>query len=710
MLSHLLSPVRIGRLELRNRVAMAPMGVEIIDGDGHAREPVIRYYEERARGGAGLLITEVASVAYPRGSNSARQIAISGDAFLPGLRELTRRVHAHGAAIALQLVHHGKLSRLDMKEGREILMPSLPRFHGAMDLVRDLAPEELQQMLAATGGAPPRIREATREDLEEVVEAFASAAERARRAGFDAVEIHAAHGYLVSAFLSPAWNQREDAYGGPPEGRARLLCEILRAARARAGEDFTLWCRLDAVEYRTPHGITLEDAVRTAELAVGAGADAIHVTAYADATSGVGFTEGPLVHAESGYAEFAARIKARVAVPVIAVGRIEPEAGDRLIRDGKADVIAMARKMLADPEIAAKLAAGRAEDVRPCIYCYTCVAQAFFDRPVRCAVNPVTAHEASLADLARSPAEVPRRVLVVGGGPAGMEAARVASARGHRVTLCEKGQQLGGTLRFAALAYAPNERLLRWLVRQVERADVEVRLGQEVTADLAVALAPDAVIVAVGAGHERPAIPGAERRHVFDGDDLRALLSGEGPAASRLPLRDRLAVAAGRWSGLTRDPGALREASRAYMPVGRRVVIVGGGLVGVELAEFLAERGRRVIVLCEGSVPALEMAHPRRSRVLHELRERGVELVTRARVLEIGATRVRFEGAAGDAPGAPREAAADTVILATGLVPNPALGRALRARGLRVLEVGDATGVGYLEGAIRDGFHAALAL
>jgi 2,4-dienoyl-CoA reductase-like NADH-dependent reductase (Old Yellow Enzyme family)/thioredoxin reductase len=709
MLHHLLSPVRIGALELRNRIAMSAMGMEIVEEDGTVREPVVRYYEERARGGAGLLITENTAAAYPRGANTAREIGVSDDRFLPGLSALADAVHRHGARIAIQLAHHGKVARHDTREGRELLMPSIPR--GGMAVPPDLSGEELALMARAAGGAPPKVREATREDLDQLVEDFADAALRARRAGFDAVELHGAHGYIFSEFLSPAANFREDDYGGPLENRARLLCEVIRACKARTGDDFPVWCKLDATEFGTPGGIVYEDAQRTAELVAAAGADAVCVSAYAN-PMGPGFTEGPLVHREGGYVEYAAGIKARVDVPVIAVGRIEPEQGDRLVRDGKADVIAMGRKLLADPELPRKLAEGRPEDVRPCIYCYVCVAQPFFDRTVRCAVNPVTAHEHERAELQRSPAPQRRRVLVVGGGPAGMEAARVASLRGHEVVLCEQGPRLGGTLRFAALLYEPNERLLRWLETQVGKQDIDVRLGREVNSDRVREIAPDVVVAAVGARRVRPAIPGAEQTHVFDGGDLRALLTGEGSeAVDKLSLAGRLALRAGRLTGLTSDPGRLRQASRAWMPVGERIVIVGGGLVGVEMAEFMADRGRHVVVLEEGPVAGLEMAHPRRWRVLHDLRQAGVRIVTRARPLGIGAKTVRFEVApegGGAAEG--EEVPADSVILATGLEANPGPVEELRRAGVPVVVVGDADGVSYLEGAIHSAFRAAAAL
>lgn len=712
MLDHLLSPFRIGRVELRNRIAMAPMGVEIVESDGSIREPVLRYYEERARGGAGLLITENTAACYPRGANTANEIAVSDDTYLPGLTALAATAHEHGAKIAIQLAHHGKVGRFDTREGRPLLMPSKPKKTGFPSGPLDLTIEEMTEMGRAAGGGKPTVHVATTEDLRQLAADFADAADRARRAGFDAVEIHGAHGYIFSEFLSPAWNFRDDEYGGSVENRSRLLCEVLHACKERTGPDFAVWCRIDATEFGVEDGIQIEDAQRTAELAAAAGADAIHVSAYADPI-GAGFTLGPIVHAESGFADFAAAIKARVDVPVIAVGRIEPEAGDRLIAEGKADLISMGRKLLADPELPAKLTAQRPQDVRPCVYCYVCVAQPFFDKRVRCAVNPVTGLESERAAYLRSKATTKKRVVVVGGGPGGMEAARVAALRGHEVSLYEKSSQLGGTLRFAALVYEPNERLLRWYEEQMRALPVDVHLDEVATADTIRAIGADVVIAAAGARRVTPDIPGVDQAHVFDGNDLRALLTGEGneDATSKLSFTGRLAVRAGRLTGISSDPAKLREASRAYMPVGSRVVIIGGGLVGAEIADFLAERGREVVVLEEGPVLATEMAHPRRWRVLHELREAGVRLVTEANRIEIGTDAVRFR--APETPGGePREdsAPADTVVIATGLHANDEAANALAAAGVPVVPVGDVTGVTYIEGAIHDGFLAAVDL
>ncbi len=690
-------------MEVPNRVAMAPMGVEIVGGDGKVNEPLIAYYEERARGGVGLIITEVCAVSYPRGANSAHQLGLSDDSFVEGLQQLTARVNRHGARIAVQLVHHGKVSRQDTKEGRSVLVASEPGWGGHMDMIEDLSPEELGWLMEASGGFP-NYRPATPEELGQVVDDFAEATRRAREAGFDAVEIHGAHGYLISGFLSPQWNTRTDDYGGSVENRARLLCEVLAAAKARAGEDYPIWCRLDALEYRTPEGIEFDDTLRVAEMAVDSGSDAIHVSAYADMSSGAGFTDAPLVHEPGALVDYARTVKELIGVPVIAVGRITPDAGESLIATGGADVVAMGRQLLADPALTAKLAAGRRREVRPCIYCYVCVAQPFFDRRVRCSVNPQLGYESEIDDPERAPrAEQPGRVLVVGGGPGGMEAARVAALRGHDVTLFEKSGQLGGALRFAALVYEPNEWLLDWLELSAAEAGVEVRLNTVLDPGEAQRLGAEAVIIATGAARVRPDVAGIDLPHVFDGDDLREMLTGEGDtgATKRLSVSGRIAARLGRASGMTSSPSRLRALSHAYLPLGDHVVVLGGGLVGIELAAFLAQRGRSVTVLEEGDTFATEMAHPRRWRELYELREAGARLHSGTTVTEVTSDEVIFT--MGDEIAAVH---ADNVIVATGLVPDESVADSFRAAGIDPIVVGDCSGVTYIEGAISEGFYA----
>jgi len=703
---HLLAPGRIGSLELRNRIVMSPMGSNLAESDGHLGERIKRYYEERARGGVGLIIVGVGAIAFPAGACNPNQIAISDDVYLPGLTDLADRIHRHGAKLAIQLQHAGKVATQDMGAGRPLWVPSaLPPKVG--DLFDDLTPEEVGGITEyfSRPGAKLRYHEMTEGDIAELVEMFADAADRVRRAGFDAVEIHAAHGYILSSFLSPATNKREDEYGGPLENRGRLLVEVIRAVKGRVGAGFPVWCRLDAKEFRTENGITAEDGRRAAELAEAAGADAIHVSAYADPTSGVAFTDAPLVHEACGYVPLAEGIKRRVEVPVIAVGRIEPEDAEVILKAGKADFIAMGRKLLADPELPVKLAEGRPEDIRPCIYCYTCVGKIFLNQRNCCAVNPATGRE---AEFEIEPAETPRRVLVVGGGPAGMEAARVAALRGHRVTLCEKSQRLGGTLVFSSLVYQANGKLAEYLERQVRQLPIDLRLGQEVTSRFALDQKPDVVLVAVGSGHRDAAIPGEDRPHVLAGGDLRALLTGSDKriAEKKLSLRQRAVVGVGGLLGVADHISRARALTRRWMPMGKRVAIIGGGLVGVELAEFLCERGREVCILEEGNTLAVEMALPRRWRALHGLREHGAALRKGVRVEEITDEGVVYT--AGD--GGRSTALADTVILAASPGENLGLAEALEGLGVEIHLLGDCHGVGYIEGAIMEAARIARAI
>jgi 2,4-dienoyl-CoA reductase (NADPH2) len=701
---HLLAPGRLGSLELRNRIVMSPMGSNLAEKDGYLGERINRYYEERARGGVGLIVVGVGAIAFPAGACNPNQIAVSDDRYLPGLADLADRVHRRGAKLAIQLQHAGKVATQDIGAGRPLWVPSvLPPKVG--DLFDDLTPEEVGGVTEyfARPGAKLRFHEMSRDDIGALVEMFAAAADRARRAGLDAVEIHAAHGYLVSSFLSLATNKREDEYGGPLENRGRLLVEVIRAVKDRVGADFPVWCRLDAREFRTENGIPVGDGRRAAEMAEAAGADAIHVSAYADPTSGVAFTDAPLVHESCGYVPLAEGIKRRVGVPVIAVGRIEPEEAEAILEAGKADFIAMGRKLLADPELPMKLGEGRPEDIRPCIYCYTCVGKIFLNQRNCCAVNPATGRE---AEFGIDPAPAPRRVLVVGGGPAGMEAARVAALRGHRVTLCEKSRRLGGTLVFSSLVYQANGKLAEYLERQVRKLPVDLRLGQEVTSRFALEGKYDVVLVAVGAGHRESAIPGEDRSHVLAGGDLRALVSEVAIAGRKLTARQRALVGVGHLLGVSRRTALARALTRRWMPIGKRVVVIGGGLVGVELAEFLCERGREVCVLEEGETLATEMALPRRWRALHGLRQHGVALLTGVRVEEItgdGVVHTAEDGARGTAP-------ADTVILASGAVENRGLAEALQERGVEVHLLGDCSGVGYIEGAITDAARIARAI
>ncbi len=392
-------------------------------------------------------------------------------------------------------------------------------------------------------------------------------------------------------------------------------------------------------------------------------------------------------------------------MPVIAVGRISPEQGEEALREGKADFIAMGRKLLADPELPNKLRDGRPEDIRPCVYCYTCVGKIFVNESVVCAANPATGREAEF-EIER--ARTPRKILVAGGGPAGMEAARVAALRGHQVTLCEKGHRLGGTLFFSSLVWEPNGELVDYLERQIRRLPIDLRLGQEVTPETVAELKPDVILVAVGAKREAPAIPGIERREVLSGDELRGLLTGTGnwAAADKLSRGQRTLMRAATRLGVSDRPSVVRELTKHWMPLGQRVAIVGGGLVGVELAEFLAERERSVTVIEEGEWLAPQLAIPGRWRSLHQLREHGVTMLSGVRVEEFVEGGVRI--VTGD--GERRTIEADHVILATGVVPDRRLADAIGTRGADMHLLGDCREICYLEGSIADGARSGRAI
>ena len=698
---HLLSPVRIGTLELRNRIVLPAMDQNNCD-DGLITDETVAHYEERARGGAGLLILETSAVAYPHGATSRHQPALSHDGVIEGLARLADAVHAHEARMVVQVNHHGRISGVDTAEGRPSLVPSLPVPEvDVSEIMVDTTMDELMGMATLTGGKLPTFEEASIETLDQVVEWFADASERVRVAGLDGVEVHAGHGYLLATFLSPAWNRRTDRFGGSTKERARLLTDVVSAIRQRCGPDFAILVRLDGRDYAMADGITPELAASYAALAVGAGADAIHVTAYSTTAGGPGFTDGPLPWLECQYEDLARMVKAAVDVPVIAVGRIGPDNGERILADGGADLIAMGRQLLADPDLPLRLAAGRPDLVRPCINCFVCVAQNFWSGKPVCAVNARLGH---YDEPPTEPADIRRHVVVVGGGPGGMEAARVAAGRGHSVTLLEKSRQLGGTALFSSLTTPMNGELVRYLTASLDELDVDVRTGTTATPEMVADLHPDAVIVATGAVRTRPDVPGAQLQHVLSGDDLRGLLTGEGDLGERRPgLLVRLVLFVGRTLGLTSDMGRVRTLSRRWMPIGRRIVVVGGGLVGVELAEFLAERGRTVTVLEEGEYLAPEMAPPRRWRTLHEARRHGVTFQTGATLTGISTTRVEYR--LGDES---HTAVADTVVLAGGIRPDTSLGDRIReVTGLEVTVIGDAAETGYIQGAIRSGNQVA---
>lgn len=688
---------RIGKLELRNRFVLAAMGSNFAEKDGTCGERIQAYYENQARGGVGLIVLETSSISWPAACSMPHMVGFSEDRFIPGLTQLADRVHKHGARIAAQLNHSGKVSQEDTVAGRPLWVPS-PLQKGSSDMLSLLTPKELGNFIKAAGpdGKGPSYHVMDQADILALIQQFAAAARRAKQAGFDALEIHAGHGYIISSFLSPAVNKRDDQYGGSLPNRARLLTEIIRAVRAETGEDMPILVRLDAKEYRIEGGITPADFVQTAKLAEEAGADAIDVSAYGNTAKGIAFTEAPLVHQPGGFLEFAKMAKAALSIPVIAVGRVELDVAEKGLAAGHFDFVAMGRKLLADPTLPGKVMSGQTEQIRPCIYCYICVSQIFINQPLMCAVNPDLGNEYRENVIASS--RESKRIIVVGSGPGGMEAAKVLAERGHRVSLWEKERDLGGTARIAALAYEPNGRLIRYLIASLQRLAVDIQLGKLATLEALRAERPDHVIVATGAARKAPEIPGKQLKHVFDGEQMRGLLFGTDAAAARkLPLYQRLMLAAGRNLQLLRHIGLMRTLSHFWMPIRKQVVIIGGGLVGLEMAEFLVARGRKIVVLEPTANLGPELSIVRRSRVVHLLKEHGVELVTNADIRAIESQHVTYQR-----DGKDYQARGQQVIIALGASADTSLADQLQAGGLQAVAVGDCKRVGYIDGAIHD--------
>ena len=662
---NLLSAGSIGPMQLRNRIVMAPMGDRLANDDGTVSDRQANYLEARARGGAGLLLIGSVAVSYPSGAYAPCQTAISEDRFVPGLAALADRVHAHGARLAAQLVHDGANSLFDIAEGRPMLVPSKPPRLRPDALSAMVTPSEMAAMIRpfTTPTTATSYRVAEADDIAWLIDQFASAAVRARRAGLNGVEIHGGHGYVIDSFLSPALNQRTDEWGGSVANRARLLCEVIAAVRGAVGDDLAVWCRINAVERYRDHGETPDDLVEVATLAEEAGADAIHVSAATDAGAALGVTEAHTPHEPALLVPFARLVSARVDIPVITVGRLEPEVAEAALAAGDADFVAMGRKLLAEPDLPNLLAAGRIDDVRPCIYQYRCIGNIFLNEPVGCVANPATAD----GDEPRLPAtDSPKQVLVVGGGPAGLEVARLLAQRGHGVVLAEAGPRLGGTLTLAAATDEPLERFRRWQIRQIEQAPVEIMLGTAITPLIAAGLEIDEIVVATGGRWLPPDEIAGDRWADADPStftlrtiaDLSSWVFGDGD-------------------------GDGDEA------VGHDVVILGGGKIGLSLAGLCARRGRSVTVLEPGEVLAPELGPPGRFRLVHDTEQLGVRLITGAAASERPDAEGRHQTVISTMCGPDRSLADE---LADLLAP---LGRPVHV-------IGDAAGTGRLEAALAD--------
>jgi 2,4-dienoyl-CoA reductase (NADPH2) len=702
----LASSAFIGKLQLKNKIVMAPMGSNFAGEDGHTTEQLESYYEERAKGGVGLIILETSAITWPAGASMPYMIGFSKDEFVSDLKSLTQRVHQHGAKIAAQLNHSGKIAQEDTIAGRPIPVPSIPKSQPS-DMFGLLTQDEIMNFIKAGGpdGKGPRYHEMTVDEIKEEIDNFAKAAKRAKMANFDAVEVHAGHGYLISSFLSPAVNKRTDQYGGTPEKRAQFLVEVIEAIKQEVSDDFPVLVRLDANEYRIEGGITPKDFLITSMLAEKAGADALDVSSYGNTSKGIAFTEAPLVHEPGGFLKFARMAKDKVSIPIIAVGRVELDVAENGLKNNDFDFLAMGRKLLADPGLPNKILSGQEHLIRPCIYCYVCVSQIFINKPMMCAVNSQLGNEHRNEKIIYSTARQ-KNILVIGAGPSGMEAARLLAMQGHHVEVWEKEKDIGGTVRIATLAYEPNGQLITYLDNSLKELGVKIKRNTLATIENIQSFQADHVLVAVGANRDAPSIPGKDLNHVFDGEQLRGLLFGSDLAAiKKLSIFQRFILKIGRASQILRNVKALTLLSKIWMPISKNIIIIGGDLVGLELAEFLIERGRKVTVLEPSASLGPNLSIVRRSRVVHLLKENGATLLTNAKINEISKEGVLYEH--------DEEAhlsKADQVIIAMGANPNLELTNALKDKNIAVIPIGDCTSVGYIHGAIADARNAVLAM
>lgn len=577
-MSNLFQEGKIGTMVLKNRVVFPAMGTKMPDEQGYVTDRLIEYHVARVKGGCGLNVVEVAAV-HPT-SKWPHVLGLNDDKYLPGLTKLATAIRDAGGKSCIQVWHAGKVA-MSTEDGSPTLSAS---------------PEDDNPYLAV------KPKEISKEEIKNIIKAYGEACLRAKKAGFDSIQIHAGHGYLIPSFISRRTNKRQDEYGGSFENRIRFALEVIDEIRNQVGPDYPILLRT-SVEH-LENGMTVEDIIDFAKEAEKHGVDAFDISA-GTAPETV-FLEVPPVDVPIGFnVDSARRVKEAVNVPVITAGRInDPFIAEEIIKNGQADFVDIGRGQLADPEFCNKAERGDVEQIVKCIGCN----QGCFDKYVQpgefisCMRNPACGHE---AEYLLEPAPEKKKILVIGGGPAGLESAITLKRRGHEVILCEKENHLGGQFYIAGVAPRKSE-MTKAAIQMGEIArqeGVEIRLETAVDYPLIEEIQPDEIIVATGAVPFIPNIPGVDLAHVVNSHDV---------------LKDKVSV-------------------------GKNVVIIGGGLIGMEVAELLSEQGKIVTVVEMQAEVAKDIGMLRKVFTMKHAYEKGIKLLVNSKCLEIKEDTVLIE-------------------------------------------------------------------
>ncbi len=641
--SVLFQPIKIGKMEIKNRLSVPSMGNSFSAGDGAVSQRHLEYYELRARGGFGFIITEMVTVDRETGLRGPKLLCIHDDSLIPGFKKLADTVHKYGTKLAVQIVHPGRCVLPEFIGGKTPVAPS-----AVPDPTENVMPRAL-----------------TVDEIKDLVEKFAQAAHRVKEAGCDAVELHGAHGYLISQFMSAYANRRADEYGGGFEGFLRFPLEVVRRTRKVVGPDFPLFFRISAEE-AVPKGRTVPESIEMTKRLVEAGIDAVDVSI--GVMESIRYTCAPADMPQGFNASISNEFKKALNVPILVTGRInEPSVAAEIIKSGKADLVHIGRQSLADPNWPVKVKEGRTQDIVKCLSCNeACIyALGLWPRPfVTCVQNLMVGRE---EQYAQPKTAKPKKVLVAGGGPSGLEAARTAALRGHKVILFEKEGYLGGQTKLVAIPPSKEiyQEVARSRTKALEELKVDIRLGQRLTADKIKEIKPDVLIIATGSEPTIPEIPGVNHKNTIS---ARQALSTE--------------------------------------EIGKNVLVIGGGLVGSETADYLSGKGKNVTIIemlghiAEGIGPAALFF------LRNRLKEKQVKIMTRTTVKSIADDGVVVETASGEK----RLGPFDTIVLAVGATAVNDLEEQAKDLVPEVYVIGDAAKPGKIFAAVEEAAEVALKL